>query len=343
MIETCILGDVHLDKLRKYWPNANALQLNSYRKTIRLNKQRGIEHFFIAGDVADGIRDSTNNAMRLTEDGQCEFLKFLMDVDGTCNLHIILGNHDWAEQGSHSLQVFIEMQKLGMFKTIRFYPEPEVVNIDGVHINFLPFPHRAPTDKADAAVAHYEVDGTVSDSGRIIKFKESRNDDYGIPYMQGHLHTKQKNGRHHYGGTLYQTSFGESLPKGYAMARIGRGRFAWKFVPHEPPFKLENLHIYEKGDLAKLVNDPLHLFKLFVADDVRVPDNLLEKYPNIVNKLDFSSEEELAELEQAEFALENMQIEVNADDYLPDFFKSYGATEKQTQRAFQILAEYRGK
>lgn len=252
-------------------------------------------------------------------------------------------NHDWAEQGSHSLQVFIEMQKLGMFKTIHFYAEPSVVTIDDVRVNFLPFPHRAPTDKVDVAVAHYEVDGTVSDSGRVIRFKESRNDDYGIPFLQGHLHTTQKNGRHHYGGTLYQTSFGESLPKGYGMARIGKGgKFAWKFVRHEPPFKLTNLRIHEKADLKQLVNDPLHLFKLYVADDVRVPDNLLERYPNIVNKLDFSSAEELEELEQAEFALENMQIEVNADDYLPDFFTKYGADDKMQKRAFEILAEYRG-
>jgi dihydrodipicolinate synthase/N-acetylneuraminate lyase len=91
MIELCALGDVHLDKLRKYWPNANTLQLNAYQRVISRQRSAGIEHFVICGDVADGIRDSTNNAMRLTEEGQCELLKFLMDVDGKANLHVILG------------------------------------------------------------------------------------------------------------------------------------------------------------------------------------------------------------------------------------------------------------
>jgi hypothetical protein len=90
------------------------------------------------------------------------------------------------------------------------------------------------------------------------------------------------------------------------------------------------------------VADPLTLYKLYVSDDVTIPENLLEKFPNIVNRLDFSSEEELKELEQAEYAMENSVIEVNVDDYLPKFFKDYGATDKQSKRAFEIIKEMGG-
>lgn len=340
MLELIQLGDMHLDKLRKYWPNANRLQVDAYRRVIRSRLREGYRHFVLCGDIADGIKDATGNMIRLSEDGQREFLSFLKEFDGKAQIDIIPGNHDFSEEGHHSLGVFMEMQRLRMFETVRIHDKPTVIDFEGVRVNFLPWPHREPTDRCDVAVAHYEVHGAISDSGRVITLQNESEHDYGVPFLQGHLHTKQKKGRHHYGGTLYQTSFGESLPKGYAMARVARGRFAWKFVPDAPPFKLVNLRVYDRKDFAHLTTDPLTLFKLFVADDVKTPDGLMDKYPNIVNSLEFASEEELEQLEQAELALEIQGVEVNVDDYLPDYFKSKGASDKMLARAYEVLDEF---
>lgn len=341
MIELVQLGDYHTDKLRKYWPNANALQANAYRGVIQRLLAQGLRHFVFCGDLAEGIKDATGNMLRMSEDGQVQLLRLLKEFDGRANMYVILGNHDVAETGMHSLRAFIEMQRLGMFKTVHFFEQPEIRTIEGVRINFLPWPHRKPTGPCDVAVAHYEVNGTISDSGRIITLQDENDHNYGVPFLQGHLHTTQRMGRHFYSGTLYQTSFGESLPKGYAMARVARGKFAWKHVVTPPPFVLENKRIDTSADLRTLVNDPLHLYKLYVASEVTVPDGMLEKFGNIVNRLDFSTEEELKELEQAEFVLDSKGIEVNTDDYLPNYFKSKGATDAQTRRAFEIIKELR--
>lgn len=331
---------MHLDRHRKYWPNANQLQTNAYRRVIRNRMAEGYRHFVFCGDLADGLKDATGNQIRLSEDGQRSLLSLLKEFDGKANIHIITGNHDQSEEGHHSLGVFMEMQRLKMFETVHLYDKETMVDIDGVRVNMLPWPHRQPTGRCDVAVAHYEVHGTVSDSGSVINLSDENDHDYGVPFLQGHLHTNQRQGRHNYGGTLYQCSFGESLPKGYGMARVARGKFAWRFVPEAPPFKLINLKVTEGRDFKQLVDDPLTLFKLFVAEDVRVPDGLLDRFPNIVNALQYASEEELAELEKAEYQIEVGGIEINTDDYLPDFFKSSGATPWQTKRAFELLEEY---
>jgi hypothetical protein len=102
-----------------------------------------------------------------------------------------------------------------------------------------------------------------------------------------------------------------------------------------------NLRINKREDFKQLVSDELTLFKLFVHEDVRVPDDLLMKYPNIVNRLAFANEEEAVALEHDEFNSENQRIDLDDLSVLPDYLESKGGTKKQVERAVQIVEDFR--
>ncbi len=332
--EFVFIGDLHCDALTKYWPEANAMQIGAVARVIRTQMKYGRNHFFLLGDLSEGIRDSTGNAIRLSEDAQVQLLRLFREFDGVAHLYVYLGNHDYAEVGSHSLQVFFEMQAGKMFKTIRFFDKPTTLRIDDVDVCVLPHPHKEPDPDAHFALAHYEVNGAVGDTGRKLK-----GDDYAfkIPIVQGHLHTAQKVRNHYYPGTLYQKSFGERLPKGYGVARVSRSRFQYKWVQFQPPFELRNVQIEKTSDFKTLVAAHNVRQKLFVADGVRIPNDLATKYPNIVNTLQYASEEELQSLQQAEFELEASTLEFDHTDYLPKYLKQHGASKQQIARAKEIL------
>lgn len=335
----CAIGDLHLDKLTKYWPDANRMQLRAARKTITAARQQGASKVFLLGDIAEGIRDNTGNAMRLSEPAQSEFLSFLLQLDQEIDTFVILGNHDWASEGSHSLQVFLTMQKHGVFKRVRLYETLEKVKIDGIRCAMMPFPNVEPPAGSQIAFAHYEVSGAVGDNGRAVHQQEEYK--FKCPVIQGHLHTHQRVRNHYYPGTLYQTSFGENADKGYAVFQPGDSKLHYKWIAQGAPFKLVNLRVNQREDFAQLTNDPHTLYKLFVHEDVTVPDNLLTKYPNIVNRLAFASESEAESLEQDEFNTENQRVDLDTREALPEMLLSKGATKRQVERALQIVDDYR--
>lgn len=331
------IGDLHLDKLTKYWPEANAMQLGHVRSVINTNLLRGITNVLFLGDIAEGIRDTTGNKVRLSEDAQVQLLHFFAEFDGKVQIDVLLGNHDLAERGSHSLQIFIAAQKAGFFKTVRFYEEPTIIKRDGVKISALPFPHKVPHEEANFGIAHYEVYGALGDSGHKVGGEEFVFD---TPIVQGHLHTPQKVRNHRYPGTLYQLSFGERLPKGYGVVRATKEKFAYKWVQAKPPFELRNVRIEKVSDFDALTPDPKVLQKLFVPDDIKIPQTLLQKYPNIVNALQYSNEKELASLEAAELLLETTPTEINQEEFLVPLLSNFGATKKQINRALTILKDF---
>jgi hypothetical protein len=337
-LEGVCLGDGHLDKLTKYWPNANEMMINGWRRVLNAAIADGVRYAFLLGDVADGIRDSTGNAMRLTEAAQCSLLKFFFEYDGRIHIDTILGNHDWASEGSHSLQIFFELQRHKAFKTIKFHERATCVKRGGIWCNFLPYPNIKPTDeRAQVAFAHYEVGGAVGDNGRQNRHEETY--EFDIPFIQGHLHTRQKVRNHYYPGTLYQTSFGESLPKGYMRFKTDGRKFKHQWVDVDPEFKLINLHINKREDLKQLTESETTLYKLFVHSDVTIPDDLLTRFPNVVNRLAFNTEQELEALEHNEFESENQHINLDHEELLPDFLKKRGATKWQQNRAVELLMD----
>ena len=337
MADFVCIGDLHLDKLTKYWPDANRMQLACVRKVIKQNLFEGRKYFILLGDIGEGIRDSTGNKVRLSEDAQVALLELFSELDGKAFVDVLLGNHDLAEQGSHSLQIFIAAQKAGFFKTIRFHEKPTVVKRGGTIVSILPFPHKVPPEHAQFAVGHYEVHGAVGDTGYKVS---GDSHDFATPVIQGHLHTPQKVRNHHYPGTLYQLSFGEKLPKGFGLVRSTVEKFAYRWVQHEPPFELRNVRIEKPKDFNTLTANPRILQKIFVQDDVAIPKDLLGKYPNIVNAVQYGNEKELIALENAEIELESENAGFNHEEFLKPVLTTFGATKKQIARALSILKDH---
>ncbi len=342
--ELVAIGDLHLDKsqLSQYFPNATALQIKAVDRVLGKAAADGIEHAVLLGDVCHNVTMSEASRVLLIR-----LLHFYAAKKGM-KIWIILGNHDYSEKGSHSLQSFIELVKCGLLPNVRVFDKPEVVQIGKVPFHFLPYPSTLPLDKkAGVVFAHYEVKGAKRDNGSLVregddsllKFRKHH-------YVQGHLHTHQRVGSHLYAGTLYQCSFGESLPKGYLRLRtrsVGGGvELQSRFVKTEPLFHLVNVVVNSKKDLAQIGDEGNYAYKLFVHSDVRIPDDFLMKHPNIVNRLSFKTEEELRALEEEEFVIENQSIELSHEKLLPKYLKKkHGMDEKQVTRALEILNGYR--
>lgn len=346
MLHGIALGDLHLDKLRKHFPeNSIELQLNEVRKVVRYAKRNGIKRLFFLGDIGEGVKNFTGFLV-MSEEAQAGLFSLLMELDGEFEVFIYIGNHDYTGLESHTLKFFFELQKHKVFKTVRFFDQEEQLKLGGVRVNILPYPLLKPSsNKPSLCFAHYEVKGSIRDNGRRID--EGEEHDYGAhSFIQGHLHTRQVVRKQHwYPGTLYQTTFGESLPKGFLEFRASQESnkvvLKSRFVDNDPSFKLINLHIHERDDLKKIEPNPLYKYKLFVAEDVRIRDSDLDKHENIVNRLAFGSKEELAALEYSEFMLESTTIDLTYDKALDTYLrKTKGLTRKEVERC-KVLLEKR--
>jgi DNA repair exonuclease SbcCD nuclease subunit len=335
------IGDLHLDKMRKHFPDQDIdLQLAEVAKVFRYAKRQGIEHVFFLGDVGEGYSDFTS-MLRMSEKAQAALFRMLKSVDGSFNVYILIGNHDFSGLDSHTLLMFFELQRQGVFKTVRFFDQQEQLKIDGVPVCILPYPYTKPkTSRPSLCFAHYEVKGAVRDNGRKITAGEKHRYE-GHVFVQGHLHTQQVVRNHFYPGTLYQTNFGESLPKGFvefqAAVKGDKIQFKHRFIGNDPAFKLINLRVFKRRHLDAIDPNPLYRYKLFVSEDVRLTEQDLAAHHNIVNRLSFTDEKELELLEEDEFQLDHVKVDLSYDKALNDFLKGRKLTRSQIERCRQIL------
>ena len=329
------IGDLHLDALTKYWPNANNMQAEAAIAAASVAvKKLGAKHIVLLGDIADGIKDSTGAYVRLSELGQDVLLDLLLELQNLAPVHVICGNHDFSSTGHTSLNLFSKMSRNGLFQRVSVHTEPHYKVIDGAKVAFLPHPHKVSAKAVDLAFAHYEVSGAVSDSGRVIKNEERGAK--GATYIQGHLHTKQRVRNHFYPGTLYQMSFGESLPKYFGMFHAHESGVSVKTHLVNPPFKLINLQVTSLKDLKNLDTSPTVLYKLFVHESVKVPDSLLADHQNIVNALEYGDEKELVALQEATLNLTESAIDLSIDQVLPEYLKAQGISTSTIRKALEL-------
>lgn len=329
---------MHLDKLLKlFGERSYQLQIAEYDKACDWAVRHGVPFVFIKGDICD--------TSRLTYEAQLVLLDFFHRWDGKLSFHIILGNHDFDEVGVHSLEAFERMySKYGWFKSIHIYAEPAQKVLDGVVVNFLPYPYkeRLKGKKPSVNVAHFEVNGSIRDNGGRIN-NDVELEDNGDTWLMGHLHTPNIMKNVFYSGTLYQLNFGESLPKGFnhCQFKYKNGKLIRKitFIENDPMFKLINLVVESKLDFKKLTKNPLHLYKLFIKNNVHLPDSLLEEYPNIVMTNGYKSKEELDVIMNESIVEFNQELEsFKITDGLMEFL-STRLDKKQMKRALKIASE----
>jgi hypothetical protein len=336
ILEVVVGGDFHADKMKGLFPERHLeLQVAEQRKSMRYAVKNGIRDYFWPGDIA--------HLPRLTEEARIALMRLLDEFDGKLNIHIILGNHDVAYEGFHSLQSFVEMYKTGKYKTIFIYDKAQQVMMNGIPVNFLPYPHKKAlphnTKKCDRSinVAHLERPGARRDNGRTIGPKDGtkqKDDNY---WFIGHLHTPQSLGNSHFCGTMFQTNFGESLPKGFIhfKAKLKNGKLTVKVdrIPNDPAFKLIPLIVESRKDLKKIEPNPLYLYKVFLKEGVEIKVDLNKKYPNIINTPTTYTDKKKIVLDVGDAE----EIRYNLLDGLPKWMKKKGATKKQIKRAQELV------
>lgn len=337
-MEVIGIGDLHLGKLDSLIPDAPRLIAKSIRKVFKYALDNGVKNVLFYGDVAE--------RPRLSYADQKAFYGTLLDPRYTeLEIHVILGNHDFAEDGTHSLEVLEVVASL-MDRNVHVYTQPERVVIDGVAFQFLPYPHTETTKNA-INVGHFEVAGSLRDNGRRI--------DEGLATkhvtLMGHLHTKHRVRNTHYSGTLYQTNFGETENKFFHHVKATSHRpedVEVTCVPFESPWVLRNVTVNSEKDLKGLQSDDRTLYKLFIKDGAEIDiERVLKKYPNVVKHNVYKSKQDLEVLVQQEWELDTETVldHVNVDDLdmVAKFMKTKGLDKSQRARGLSILKNIKGK
>lgn len=351
VLNVAVIGDLHLDGMTAdLGPDANRLQVAEVGKAEAWAVRNGIDEIWYVGDLSNGVVMSYDAH---------ELLWAQWRLYPHLRRRVIVGNHDFEELGRHSLRLLKKMAEHGNLPNVFIYDEPTREVLDGVPVNFLPYPYpylqpdQKVCTKNAINVSHFEVGGAVRDNGSV-----SRSDtDVEGTWIMGHLHTPQDLGapkgkpnstrRVHYVGTLYQRNFGESLPKSFThlQARMHEGKLQTKLrrIDHDPAFKLINLDVQTAADLKKVTRNPLHKYKLFISAAVKVPDQFLADHPNVVRDQRYRNKRERDVLVEQKMVVSQECAQDDPFDSLGDYLevRHPELTKAQRQRALKISEEIR--
>lgn len=325
------VGDLHYEALEKYLPDGDFLTpINRTLQQIwNYAKDNGIEHIVLLGDIFDNPfpRDESKKA-------------FLKSLDKKLQYHIILGNHDYANINENSLNLckyFIE--DLGLMDNVKFYLEPTVEEINGIKLNFLPYPFKEATCEAPAiCFGHFETKGSISDSGRIFKEGVVLDDNY--TWILGHLHRQQGN---NYPGSICQHRFGEPINKYFFDVKVkDNDEIEINKVSINTPYKLIDLIVNKIKDI-KL--EKQNIYRIYAADhlDLNEITKACQGYniwqiKGLVNQK--KGDIEISE-EDIEYQEQNLADEMT---YLQKWLENkdnVDLTEEQIQKAIKIVENLR--
>ncbi len=297
MTKVITIGDLHLTCLKNYFPNMEDSDDYIYAaldKVIVYAKENGIRHLFFLGDIFHGPRPPQKVMAR--------FIKWLdanFNPKSGLEADIDLGNHDFESEGETSFRLLALIKKLGALPNVRFYITPGKIKIEGIPFQILPWPHHVRLEGPPSVIiAHITCNGQPMNSGYKAKNSITVNPGKDV-WIVGDIHGRcHPQPRFIHPGTLYQTRMDEKLPKGFTVWEFERSKkkgikFEENFIPIVPAHTLQSLTIKSAEDLSKLVKDESICYKLFVADGVRIPSNLREKFPNIWKIEGYKTKEEL--------------------------------------------------
>lgn len=276
------IGDLHYRKMDNLIPDAPTKIAQCLHRVFGYAMNQGVQHIIFYGDVCETPRLDYASEVSL-------YSVLLSPKYRDLKFRFILGNHDYAEDGTHSLEV---MKVIAKECDVNFevYTEATRIKIEGERFKMLPYPF-TDTEASCVNVGHFEVKGSTRDNGRTI--------DEGVETVHhgvlGHLHTNHRVGKMHYSGTLYQTNFGEQERKFFHHCKVQDGKLSVTNVAFKPPWILRNLQVNTVEDLSGLdTDDNRILFKLFIKDGLDLDrEDLLTKYPSIVKTNYFKNKQEL--------------------------------------------------
>lgn len=312
MLNAVVCSDFHLDcfntpRLSPFFVDRKDIdyQISEIEKPFAYAVENCVDNVFVLGDLGD------NSA--ISSVAMSKFLALLIKYDGILNIHMIPGNHD-TNSDSNSLNIVRVLSK--KFETVHFYTEPTLVEVDGIRCNFVPFPY---TDFVDKSInfCHTDIQGSYRDNGHAVKGLAAGNSHV----VSGHIHKYQSFGKVLYCGSLYQTDFGNTLPKGFVHIRSNQKEVRHKFINSSPRYCLKTLKIEKESDF-KLEKDPHILYKLDIDPYVECPD--LNSFDNIVSVY-------------SDTAIDVVQVDMQTDVGLVAFLKECGLTRVQRNRAKELV------
>jgi len=325
--EACGIGDLHQtdDKghggLAKYIESPDDYVWSEVDRVCAWARKRNISNVILYGDICENPRMSYA-AMLAFEAG----VRRNKDLD----FIVYLGNHDKLARESnegHSLQILQRMR----LKNLRIFTEDTYLEFGKQKVKICPWPSTA-FDPRCLNFGHTEVFGSKLDSGRKCEAEELPKSKAVI--AMGHLHTNHKVRNTYYSGTLYQTNFGEALPKFFHHIKYtSPDDFEINSIPFDPKYKLFNCVVETSADIDALPTDPHHLIKLVVKDgaDLDVPAR-----PNIVINKSFKTKADLTQI-LTEDLMHGQELVLNS----AEFFHEWLASQSIPQRLKKQTAKLR--
>jgi DNA repair exonuclease SbcCD nuclease subunit len=321
------VGDLHLTDesgkggLANYIEAPNDYVMSEVDRVCNYARKKNIGTAILYGDICENPRMSYEaqiafrNGIKRNKD--IEFIVYPGNHDSK--------NHDRSE--GHSLEL---IQLMGL-KNLRIVLNDEYIQFGKQKIKICPWPSTA-FDKTCLNFAHIEVYGAQLDSGRKIENDDLKKTKAVV--AMGHLHTNHRVRNVYYSGTLYQTNFGESLPKFFHhIVYDSPEDYEIINVPFAPKYRLHNCVVETAEDVKALPTDPHDLIKLVVQDgaDVDIPNR-----PNIVINKTFKTKMDLATI-LTEDLMNGQELVLNS----AEFFASWIAQQSVPQRLKKQTAELR--
>lgn len=320
------IGDLHLtdDKghggLAKYIEAPDIYVMSEAQRVVNWARKKGISLVVFYGDICENPRMSYEANLALAK-----FFRRNKDME----FIVYRGNHDSLAEGSeegHSLELLMSHR----LKNVQVFVDDAYVTIGKQQIKICPWPSTA-FDPKCLNFGHTEVFGSKLDSGRKMESEELPKSKAVI--CMGHLHTNHKVRNTYYSGTLYQTNFGESLPKFFHHVQFtSADDFEIESVPFDPKYHLYTCVVETQDDVDALSRNPNHLIKLVVKDgaDVNVPN-----LPNIVITKAFSTKSDLASI-LTEDLISGKELVIKSADFFHEWIAQQSIPERLKSRTRKL-------
>jgi len=326
MAEFLGVGDLHMTDaagrgaLSKYIEEPDKMVLDEFSKVLDYGRDRGINRVFQYGDISGDM-------YRLSYPATTSLARFLSTNDDF-EFDFILGNHDMLgteASAGHSLEI---LKLLYHKPNVRFYTRPKTVEVHGAKVRFLPFPH-ASFDREALNVFHLEAHGSKNDHGKAFESDGLTKSKAVI--CGGHLHTAHRVRNTYYSGTLYQTNFGESLPKYFHHIEFNSPEdFEIRLVKNDPKYKLHNIVLQTRDDISLIPDSPTDLVKLIIQDGCDVSPGDYAKFNNIVENKNFKTKQDLASV-LTEDLTDGQAIKFEVAEFFSAWIESYDVPDKMRQ------------
>lgn len=326
MLNAIGIGDLHLTDdegkggLAKYIDEPDTYVMSEVQRVLNWAQKKKIGTCFFYGDLGENPRLSyvamTAFTKTIRENPDIDFIAYL-------------GNHDKLGRESsegHSLEII----KLMQLPNLRIVTEDKYIKFGKIKIKVCPWPS-TDFDSKTLNFGHIEVNGSKGDSGRVM------DDDHLVKskalVCMGHLHTPHQIRNTYYSGTLYQTNFGESLPKGFHhIEYTSVDDYEIHQIPFKPRYKLLNCVVETQEDVDALSQEDTDLIKLVVKDgaDVIIPERR-----NIVITKAFKTKNDLAQI-LTEDLMDGSELVVKTADFFKDWLAAQAIPEALKQRTRRV-------